>query len=236
MKLTKLFLIQVIMLSLSTTVSFGQFQSKLHLNTYLGAYKLNYNEGVYPFESFGNSLSINPQIGIDYYTDNNFFTGLGAEYQYLSAESNRVMIADSFYSETQTKLTNTAIVPFVSVGARIPLGQKLFFTNRVRFSYAFAKNKGEYAYSGFYFEPVSGSYSIANIGRTPVNYKDELENSFQYFKIGYSPELSWYINEKTALQLQAGRAEYAKEENADKGEWAFSFNPRFWLFGVSFIF
>lgn len=234
MKLSKLYFIPLIVVGLSTGVSFGQNHSKLQLNAFMGAYKLNYNEGVHPFESNGHNFGIHSQISIDYYADNYFFTGLGVEYQYLASESNQVMITDSIYSEVQTTATNTAVVPFISAGARIPLGQKLFFTNRIRFSYAFANNKGEYAYLGLHFEPVPGTYDIVNPIEPPVKYTGDFETSFQYYGIGYYPELSWYINEKTALQVQTGRAEYAKIEKADKGEWAFSFNPRFWMLGVSF--
>lgn len=220
-------------LTFATTGYAQKESSKLNLNIDFGAYKLNSAEGVNPFITTGNTLSLNPQIGIDYFSNSVFFSGLGLSYHFLSDEQNQKMIIDSFYSEIHTKRKISAFAPNISIGAKIPLRKQVFFYNRLRVSYGFASQDTEYSYAGYNFTNISGAFTLSNISDPPVSYEHTAENSWQYISVAYIPELLWYFNEKTALRLSCGAAEYAKINEADKGEWAFSFNPRFWNLGVS---
>ncbi len=189
-------------------------------------------------DGFGYEFSLSKRKGVNLSFTSDFDvspgTYFGLSVRYLHENENRIhkFWVDSFYQATESNLKTASVIPYLRLGKRINLTEKLQLKTTFSVGYGFSKLNGSSEYVGI--ETGKPDYTLGGGIHLTQYISDEVEEKFNFINLSVQPTLSYYFNSCFGLSLGLGGIEYMKVADSDDSQWLFSVSPQYWMLGLNY--
>ncbi len=227
----------IVLIIFSTLDLFSQISKGNTMVSFDGDYrKVNTENGVTTnhHSTQGRYLNVGPSIG--YFITDRFIAGVELDYYWEKEDRSNSLFTNNEYSQLETlELKSKALLPGLFVGYYYPINDKFYFSTKLRISYGNIKTDSHSMVATARRIDSDGFELIGSLPSVVTEQSAEYDND--YFSSKISPELTYFLSPKFALNLALGGIEYALVDwENDNSSWAINFNPNYWRVGMKWRF
>lgn len=176
--------------------------------------------------------NLNAGISIEYFVKNNYFIGVGFDYNWGKEDIFSTFSSNPFAQIEIMNVKSNLILPNIFGGYSLHVIDKLYLNMIIKFGYGRYSNN---SYSDYIWGQHTDGGTIFQAGIVNEILSWESDDHFSYFGSSLSPEINYFFSEKFGLCLGLGGIEYAiLDWNKDQSSWIVNFNPDYWKLGIKF--
>ena len=184
----------------------------------------------------GKYLNVGPSIG--YFISDRFLIGAGVDYVREKETRNNSLFTNNEYVQMEVMdVKSEALLPSFLLGYYYPIADKFYFSANLKISYGNIKTESSSLVATARKLDTNG-IEYLGIDQSPTTLTSRQSYySTDYFSTKISPELTYFLSNKIALNLGLGGVEYVLTDwESNNSSWAVDFNPNYWRLGMKMVF